>query len=81
MTGRKHKTIISDNVFVGSNSNLVAPLEIGKDAYIAAGSTITENVPEGALAIARERQTTKEGWLQKGKKKVAICRFLKGIKQ
>ena len=67
---KKHKTIISDNVFVGSNSNLVAPLEIGKDAYIAAGSTITENVPEGALAIARERQTTKEGWVaKKGKKK------------
>ena len=67
---KKHKTIISDNAFIGSNSNLVAPIEIGKEAYIAAGSTITENVPEGALAIARERQTIKEGWVgKKGKRK------------
>lgn len=67
---KKHQTIIHDNVFVGSNSNLVAPLEIGQGSYIAAGSTITKNVPEESLAIARERQTTKEGWAaKKGKKK------------
>ena len=65
----KSQTVIQDNAFIGSNSNLVAPLEIGKGAYIAAGSTITANVPEGALAIARERQTIKEGWAAKKTKK------------
>lgn len=67
---KKSQTLIHDDVFIGSNSNLVAPVEIGKGAYVAAGSTITDNVPEGAMAIARERQTTKEGWVaKKGKKK------------
>jgi len=67
---KKYQTIIHDNVFIGSNSNLVAPVEIGKGSYIAAGSTITEDVPEGSLAIARERQTTKKGWAaKKGSKK------------
>ena len=58
----KHKTEIGDNVFVGSDSTLVAPVKIGKGAYIAAASCITENVPEDALALGRARQTTKEGW-------------------
>lgn len=62
---KKHKTIIGDNVFVGCNTNLVAPVKINNDAYVAAGSTITEEVPEGALAIARERQVNKEGWVEK----------------
>ena len=67
---KKSVTTIRDNVFVGSNSNLVAPVEIGKNAYIAAGSTINENVPEDSLAIARQRQTNIEGWVaKKGKKK------------
>jgi len=61
----KHKTIIGDNVFVGCNANLVAPVKINNDAYIAAGSTIIEEVPEGSLAIARERQVNKEGWVAK----------------
>lgn len=61
----KHKTIIGDNVFVGCNSNLVAPVKVNNDSYIAAGSTITDEVPEGSLAIARERQTNKEGWVEK----------------
>lgn len=66
---KKDQTIIHDNVFVGSNSNLVAPVEIGKGSYIAAGSTITDNVPENSLAIARERQITKKDWTtKKGKK-------------
>jgi bifunctional UDP-N-acetylglucosamine pyrophosphorylase/glucosamine-1-phosphate N-acetyltransferase len=59
---QKHKTEIGDNVFVGSDSTLVAPVKIGKGAYIAAASCITENVPEDALALGRARQTTKEGW-------------------
>ena len=59
----KHATKIGDGVFVGSDSTLVAPLTIGEGAYIAAGSCITEDVPEGALALGRSRQTTKPGWV------------------
>ena len=58
----KHKTEIGDGVFVGSDSTLVAPVKIGKGAYIAAASCITEDVAEDALALGRSRQTTKEGW-------------------
>lgn len=58
----KHHTHIRDGSFVGSNSILVAPLEIGEGAYIAAASCITEDVPEGALALGRSRQVTKPGW-------------------
>ena len=61
----KSKTIIGDNVFVGSNVNLVAPVKIGNNVFIAAGSTITDDVPEESLAIARQRQTNKEGWCKK----------------
>lgn len=67
---KKSVTTIHDGVFVGSNCNLVAPLELGKNVYVAAGSTITEDVPENALAIARERQTNIEDWVvKKGKKR------------
>jgi bifunctional UDP-N-acetylglucosamine pyrophosphorylase/glucosamine-1-phosphate N-acetyltransferase len=59
---KKHPTTISDGVFVGSNSTLVAPVEVGPGAYIAAGSVITEKVPEDALALGRARQTVKPGW-------------------
>jgi len=59
----KHATKIGDGAFVGSDSTLVAPLTVGAGAYIAAGSCITENVPEGALALGRSRQTTKPGWV------------------
>lgn len=62
---KKYKTIIGDNVFIGCNANLVAPVKINNDSYIAAGSTITDEVPEGSLAIARERQVNKEGWVDK----------------
>jgi bifunctional UDP-N-acetylglucosamine pyrophosphorylase/glucosamine-1-phosphate N-acetyltransferase len=58
----KHKTVIGDRVFVGSDTTLVAPIEVGKGAYIGAASCLTENVPEDALAIGRARQTVKEGW-------------------
>ena len=61
----KNRSIIGDNVFVGSNVNLIAPLIVRKDGYIACGSTITSEVPEGALAIARARQENKEGWVDK----------------
>ncbi len=59
----KNKTIIGDNSFIGCNTNLVSPVVVHKDAYIAAGSTITEEVPENSLAIARERQVIKEDWV------------------
>jgi bifunctional UDP-N-acetylglucosamine pyrophosphorylase/glucosamine-1-phosphate N-acetyltransferase len=62
---KKHVTIIEDGAFVGSDSILVAPVRIGKGAYIAAGSTITEDVPEDSLAVGRARQQVKEGWARK----------------
>ena len=61
----KYLTKIEDGVFVGCNSNLIAPVTVGKGAYIAAGSTITENVPGDALALARARQVNKEDYVQK----------------
>lgn len=61
----KFKTTVGNNAFVGCNTNLVAPVNVGDNAYIAAGSTITEDVPQKALAIARARQVNKEGWVDK----------------
>jgi bifunctional UDP-N-acetylglucosamine pyrophosphorylase / glucosamine-1-phosphate N-acetyltransferase len=61
----KHRTTIGANVFVGSDSTLVAPLAIADGSYIAAGSTITEDVPADALALGRARQTTKADWAKK----------------
>ena len=64
---KKHLTVIEDGAFIGSDSTLVAPVRIGKDAYIAAGSTITDDVPADALALGRARQAIKEGWTKKRK--------------
>ncbi len=61
----KFGTVIGDNVFVGSDTTLVAPIELGKGSYIGAGSCITDNVPEDALALGRGRQVVKEGWAAK----------------
>jgi bifunctional UDP-N-acetylglucosamine pyrophosphorylase/glucosamine-1-phosphate N-acetyltransferase len=58
----KHMTVIEDGAFIGSDSTLVAPVRIGKSAYVASGSTITEYVPADALALGRTRQIIKEGW-------------------
>jgi len=60
---KKNRTVVGDNAFIGCNVNLVSPVKVGEDAYIAAGSTITEEVPENSLAIARCRQTIKENWV------------------
>jgi bifunctional UDP-N-acetylglucosamine pyrophosphorylase/glucosamine-1-phosphate N-acetyltransferase len=65
----KHKTVIEDEVFVGSDSQIVAPARIGRGAYIASGSTITEDVEAEALALARSRQINKPGYARKLKKK------------
>ncbi len=58
----KHRTVIEDGAFLGCNTNLVAPVKVGKNAFTAAGSTITEDVPAENLAIARARQINKSGW-------------------
>jgi bifunctional UDP-N-acetylglucosamine pyrophosphorylase/glucosamine-1-phosphate N-acetyltransferase len=60
----KHKTIIDDGVFIGSDSTLVAPVRVGKGAYVGAASCITKDVPEDALAIGRAQQVVKEGWVR-----------------
>lgn len=62
---KKSKTIVGNNAFIGCNVNLVAPVTVEDNAYIAAGSTITDDVPEYSLAIARERQVVKEEWVIK----------------
>lgn len=65
---KKSTTIVEDHAFIGCNTNLVAPVKVGQNAFVAAGSTVTEDVPEGSLAIARSRQINKEGWVEKRKK-------------
>jgi bifunctional UDP-N-acetylglucosamine pyrophosphorylase/glucosamine-1-phosphate N-acetyltransferase len=64
----KHPTVIGDGAFIGSDSQLIAPVRIGKGAYIAAGSTITDDVPENALAIGRVKQVNKAGWVARNRK-------------
>ncbi len=66
---QKHRTVVGDGAFIGCNSNLVAPVHIGQEAYVAAGSTITKDVPVDALAIARSRQENKEGWVARRRQK------------
>ncbi len=65
----KHKTIVEDNVFIGSDTMLVAPIKVGKGATTGAGSTISKDVPEGSLAIGRARQTVIKDWKRKPKDK------------
>ena len=65
----KHRTIIEDGAFIGSDSQLVAPVRVGRGAYVAAGSSITEDVPAESLAIARGKQVNKEGWVARKKQK------------
>ncbi|NFN86392.1 bifunctional UDP-N-acetylglucosamine diphosphorylase/glucosamine-1-phosphate N-acetyltransferase GlmU [Clostridium sporogenes] len=62
---KKQKTIIGNNVFIGCNTNLISPVKVNNNTYTAAGSTITNEVPEGSLAIARAKQINKEGWVDK----------------
>jgi bifunctional UDP-N-acetylglucosamine pyrophosphorylase/glucosamine-1-phosphate N-acetyltransferase len=71
----KHQTVLGAGVFVGSDTQLVAPVKVGDGAFIAAGSTITDEVPPGALALSRTPQTTKEGWAERRRKVLA------GLKQ
>ena len=64
----KHPTVIEDGAFIGSDSQLIAPVRVGKGSYVAAGSSITEDVPPESLAIARGKQVNKEGWVARRKK-------------
>lgn len=62
---RKYRSVVEDGAFIGCNVNLVSPVHVGKDAYVAAGSTITSDVPDGALYVARARGRSLEGWVEK----------------
>ncbi len=77
----KYPTSIGNKVFIGSDSALVAPVRIGDGAYVAAGSTITENVPADALAIARGRQVNKPGWASKKRRELAAAENPKKTKR
>jgi bifunctional UDP-N-acetylglucosamine pyrophosphorylase/glucosamine-1-phosphate N-acetyltransferase len=61
----KHPTVIGDRAFIGSDTQLIAPVTVGAGAYVAAGSSITEDVPAGALGVARARQSNIEGWVER----------------
>jgi bifunctional UDP-N-acetylglucosamine pyrophosphorylase/glucosamine-1-phosphate N-acetyltransferase len=65
---KKHQTKIGRGAFIGSNSTLVAPVEIGDESYVGAGSVITDEVPDRALALGRGRQVLKTDWVAKRKK-------------
>ncbi len=71
----KHETVLGEGVFVGSDTQLVAPVRVGAGAFIAAGSTITDDVPAGALALSRAPQQVKEGWAERRRK------VLEGLKK
>lgn len=62
---KKYRSVVEDGAFIGCNVNLVSPVHVGENAYVAAGSTITEDVPEGALYVARAKGKTLEGWVEK----------------
>jgi len=64
---KKHETVIEDGAFIGSDTQLIAPVRVGKGAYVGAGSSITEDVPAGALGIGRGRQSNVEGWVERRK--------------
>ncbi len=69
----KNKTVIGDNSFIGSGTELVAPVKIGRNCYVAAGSTVTEEVPINSLAVAREKQRNIIDWVLRKRKKVKKC--------
>lgn len=62
---KKYRSVVEDGAFVGCNVNLISPVHVGKNAYVAAGSTITKDVPDGALYVARTRGKSLEGWVEK----------------
>jgi len=87
---KKSRTRVGDRAFVGCNSNLIAPVSLANDSFVAAGSTVTHDVPEGALSVARARQRNVEGWVERRptgggstskKKKVAASRSKERAKE
>ena len=68
---RKHKTTIKDGAFIGSDTQLIAPVTVGEGAYVGTGTTIREDVPAGALAVSAGKQRNIEGWVEQRKKKTA----------
>ncbi len=66
---QKHRTVVEDNAFIGCNVNLIPPVRVGRDAYVAAGSTVDQDVPEDALFISRPQGVIKEGWVTRRKEK------------
>ena len=63
----KHKTLLGDNVFIGSNSVLVAPVKLEDDSFVAAGSAVNTNIPKGNLAVGRTKQRSISGWKRPSK--------------
>ncbi len=61
----KHRSVVKDGAFIGCNTNLISPVVVGESAYVAAGTTITKNVPDGSLCIGRAKDTCIEGWAEK----------------
>ena len=74
----KFRTTIGDDVFIGSDTQLVAPVSVGRGALIAAGTTVTKDVPAGALAVSRAPQKVVEGWAARRKKKRGQIYFPRG---
>ncbi|MBI5561206.1 MAG: bifunctional UDP-N-acetylglucosamine diphosphorylase/glucosamine-1-phosphate N-acetyltransferase GlmU, partial [Deltaproteobacteria bacterium] len=66
---KKYKTVVKDGAFIGSDTQLVAPVTVGKGAYIGSGSTITKDVPPGAIGISRAEQRVIKGWVRRKRKK------------
>ena len=62
---KKYRSVVEDGAFIGCNVNLVSPVHVGKDAYVAAGSTITNDVEDGALYVASSKGKSIEGWVEK----------------
>lgn len=61
----KHRSVVKDNAFIGCNTNLVSPVSVGEKAYVAAGTTLTADVPDGALSVGRTKQKNIEGWVER----------------
>jgi bifunctional UDP-N-acetylglucosamine pyrophosphorylase/glucosamine-1-phosphate N-acetyltransferase len=68
----KHQTVIEQGAFIGSDSQLIAPVTIGRDAYVGTGTTVREDVPPGALAVSAGKQRNIEGWVER--KKAAVSK-------
>src|SRR4029453_2224133 len=73
----KHLTELGDGVFIGSDTQLVAPVKLGDGAYVGAGTTVTKDVPAGALAVSRAPQENKEGWVERKKARQASSKKTK----